>query len=84
MEKITGYIFANKLLCVEALQMVSPKQSVLIDNKHHLVGNNKRLAVLGDLTLDKLLGKLWYEKRNGLGNLPSHSIPDAFFLSKAL
>ncbi|KAH7135180.1 ribonuclease III domain-containing protein [Dendryphion nanum] len=66
-EQIIGYTFNNRLLCVEALQMSAPQQIVFLDKKNHIVEYNKRLAILGDLTLDKVLGKMWYERQNQFG-----------------
>ncbi|OAL57368.1 hypothetical protein IQ07DRAFT_484764, partial [Pyrenochaeta sp. DS3sAY3a] len=60
-ESIIGYIFTNKLLCAEAVQMAAPTVEVTFANTHLHLENNKRLAVLGDAVMARLLCEKWYE-----------------------
>jgi len=60
-ERILNYVFINKALCVEAIQMAAPQVKVLFNGGRSIIQNNKRLAVLGDSALSFALCKKWYE-----------------------
>jgi ribonuclease-3 len=66
-EKLTGHVFTNKLLCAEAVQMACPQTPVTFNGIHDL-SNNKRLSILGDVVLTKVLCAVWYGTR-GIGGI---------------
>ncbi|KAL1798166.1 hypothetical protein ACET3X_002203 [Alternaria dauci] len=66
-EETVGYVFRNKPLCAEALQMKEPHCPLLIDGVLHLVNKNRDLELVGDAVLDEALVKKWYEARDYLG-----------------
>ncbi|KAF2177816.1 ribonuclease III [Zopfia rhizophila CBS 207.26] len=68
-EQIFGHVFANKLLCAEAIQMAAPQALLAVAGAFHVIDNNKRLAVLGDIALAQALCKMWYQARNDEGKL---------------
>lgn len=76
-EAILGYTFINKLLCAEAVQMAGPRATVNVEDgdsfasKFRQVDNNKRLAVLGDAVLAKLLCEEWYQTTDANGTYPA-------------
>jgi ribonuclease-3 len=67
-EAIIGHVFANKMLCVEAVQMASPRAG-FVRNGTMICGvsNNKRLSILGDAVLTKVLCAAWYGAQDGGG-----------------
>jgi hypothetical protein len=65
-EEIIGYVFTNKLLCAEAVQMASPQTAASYDAFHRLE-NNRRLSTLGHLTLKNFLCLAWYRAQNNRG-----------------
>jgi dsRNA-specific ribonuclease len=67
MEATIGYPFSNQLLCVEATQMASPTAAAIFKNQFRGVPNNKRLAILGDAILQKVLCAAWFESDDGQG-----------------
>ncbi|KAJ4318683.1 hypothetical protein N0V94_004300 [Neodidymelliopsis sp. IMI 364377] len=67
-EKLTDYIFKNKLLAAEAVQMAAPKIAAISKNSFIGLVNNKRLAVLGDVVLAKVLCSLWYDRHDSRGS----------------
>jgi ribonuclease-3 len=69
-EEMTRHVFANKLLCAEAVQMASP-QTVVIYNSILGVNNNKRLSILGDAVLAKVLCAAWFKARDSSGKTRS-------------
>lgn len=66
-EKIFGYVFSDKVLCAEALQMAGPQAEVSIDGKSYSVAKNERLAILGDAVNDHVLCKMWYHSEGFTG-----------------
>tara|TARA_R110002003_G_scaffold1868_10_gene23648 strand:+ start:4761 stop:5018 length:258 start_codon:yes stop_codon:yes gene_type:complete len=69
-EEMTRDVFANKLLCAEAVQMASP-QTVVIYNSILGLNNNKRLSILGDAVLAKVLCASWFKVRDSSGKTRS-------------
>jgi hypothetical protein len=66
-EESIGYIFSDRRIAVEAVQMAAP-QIALIHNGAFLgLNNNKRLSVLGDAVLAKVLCSAWFDARNPRG-----------------
>lgn len=65
-ELLIRYTFTDKLLAAEAVQMAAPRVTAAYRS---LVGlpNNKRLSVLGDAVLNKVLCSLWYNARDRNG-----------------
>jgi ribonuclease-3 len=61
------YTFANKLLCAEAAQMASPMVDVIFNGGFRGVDNNKRLAILGDAVLQKVLCAAWFKTHDTHG-----------------
>lgn len=66
-EKIFGYVFSDKVLCAEALQMSGPLADISIDKKSYCVAKNERLAILGDAVNDHVLCKMWYHSEGFAG-----------------
>jgi len=66
-EAITGYIFKDKMLCAEAVQMASPRVAVVYQGAFRGVDNNKRLSILGDTVLAKVLCAAWFAARDEHG-----------------
>lgn len=66
-EQLTQHTFENKLLAAEAVQMAAPK--VMASSTMLLQGlsNNKRLSILGDVVLTKILCGLWFNARKKHG-----------------
>jgi ribonuclease-3 len=60
-ERILNYVFADKSLCVEAIQMAAPEVVVNFNGGRSIIQSNKRLAVLGDSVLSLELCKKWYQ-----------------------
>lgn len=65
-EHLTGYNFTDKLLAAEAVQMAAPQVAVIHGSIRDLQ-NNKRLSVLGDAVLTKVLCGLWFSARDICG-----------------
>jgi len=66
-EESIGYIFSDRRIAVEAVQMAAP-QIALIHNGAFLgLNNNKSLSVLGDAVLAKVLCGAWFDARNPSG-----------------
>lgn len=72
-EQLTGYSFVNKMIAAEAVQMAAPHVAALYDS-FHLLPNNKRLSVLGDAVLAKVLCDIWYKARESHSMSTSSSI----------
>jgi hypothetical protein len=66
-EAITGHVFTSKLLCAEAVQMAAPQTMAIYSGGLQTVENNKRLAVLGDAVLAKVLCAAWFKARDNRG-----------------
>lgn len=63
------YIFVDKSIAVEAVQMAAPQISAINGGFFICVNNNKRLAVLGDALLAKILCAAWIEGHDGHGKV---------------
>lgn len=70
-EAITGYVFRNKMLCVEALQMQAPEVPVHHEGVHHRIQKNKSLALVGDRLLEFILSAAWYQAKDAQSNSPN-------------
>ncbi|KAF3045353.1 hypothetical protein E8E11_007882 [Didymella keratinophila] len=66
-ELLTGYTFTNKLLAAEAVQMAGPQVAVVYQSSFRGLPNNKRLSVLGDAVLTKVLCGHWFSARDRHG-----------------
>ncbi|KAF2709146.1 hypothetical protein K504DRAFT_434035 [Pleomassaria siparia CBS 279.74] len=66
-ESSLGYVYENKLLAAEAIQMGAPITHLVVGGIYRPVGNNKRLALVGETALANALCKLWYEAHDSLG-----------------
>ncbi|KAI4713529.1 hypothetical protein J4E89_000975 [Alternaria sp. Ai002NY15] len=72
-EESIGYTFSDRRIAVEAVQMAAP-QIALIHNGAFLgLNNNKRLSVLGDAVLAKVLCGAWFDARNPNGQVLSQA-----------
>ena len=58
-ESIIGYIFSDKDICWEALQVSG--SGVMTSGRRFFQKGNQRLAVLGDAVLSSVLAKKWFE-----------------------
>ncbi|CAI9629896.1 unnamed protein product [Alternaria burnsii] len=67
------YTFTDKRIAVEAVQMAAPKIACLHNNNFEGLDNNKRLSVLGDAVLAKVLCSAWYEARSSTGRVRSQA-----------
>ncbi|KAF2449677.1 hypothetical protein P171DRAFT_197645 [Karstenula rhodostoma CBS 690.94] len=75
-ERILDYVFVNKLLCAEAIQMAAPMSPLSINGRIHSVDANKRLAILGDAVATSILCKAWFRGRDQNGRFAhGQSIP---------
>lgn len=75
-EQIIGYVFTDKLICLEALNMDGDLLSVLLGGIYHLVRKNKNLEAMGDAIIDAVLCKKWYKYRDSRGKPnPTHYQP---------
>ncbi|KAF2844648.1 ribonuclease III [Plenodomus tracheiphilus IPT5] len=59
-EAIVGYTFSNKTHAVEAVQMAAPQIATVVSGSISRVDNNRRLAVLGNAVLAKVLCAAWF------------------------
>lgn len=59
-EEMFGYVFVNKALCAEAIQMAMPEMQVVFDGAYRTIRKNNLLAVVGDISLNHALCKMWY------------------------
>jgi ribonuclease-3 len=66
-EELTGYVFTNKLLCAEALQMGDKSIPLRINGTLHFIDKNDRLESLGDAWADAVLCNMWYHSRDAQG-----------------
>jgi dsRNA-specific ribonuclease len=66
-EDPVGYTFTNKCLAAEAVQMAAPEIAVIHNDAFTFLNNNKRLAVLGDAILAKILCAAWFKARDPQG-----------------
>jgi hypothetical protein len=66
-EEIVGYHFNDPHVAWEALQMAG--SGVFFSGGRKISDGNKRLAVLGDLALELILCKDWYEGGDEKGTL---------------
>jgi ribonuclease-3 len=80
-EQIMGHVFADKLLCAEAIQMAAPRAMVVVSNKFQTVDKNNRMAVLGDSVLSKVLCGMWFRAHDSAGTTQSslHLSTSGFF-----
>jgi hypothetical protein len=69
-ESLVGYTFTDKRIAVEAVQMAAPQIASIYESTKSWVGlnNNKRLALLGNAILSKVLCGAWFEARDPSGN----------------
>jgi ribonuclease-3 len=67
LEEIIGYVFADKLLSAEALQMREPITHLYVGGTGYYINHNERLEQIGDRVLDVVLAKAWYEARDEHG-----------------
>ena len=72
-EQIMGHVFADKLICAEAIQMAAPRAMVAVSNTFQTVDKNNRMAVLGDSVLSKVLCAMWFRARDSAGTARSYS-----------
>ncbi|KAF2021353.1 hypothetical protein BU24DRAFT_417016 [Aaosphaeria arxii CBS 175.79] len=79
-ERAIGYVFTNKLLCAEALQMEAPIVDFFIDNRVQRVENNERLALYGPIATAHLMCDSWYE--DGIADLKAWTTMRGEFLDK--
>lgn len=69
-EHIFDYVFKDKKLCAQALQMMqSPSVTMPVNGRHEDIPHNSRLAVLGDCVLGQTLCKMWFYT-TGFNGLP--------------
>jgi dsRNA-specific ribonuclease len=72
-EAITAYTFTNTVLCAEAAQMASPRitahynHGITFQETFIWVGSNKRLSILGDAVLAKVLCARWFDSLDNQG-----------------
>jgi ribonuclease-3 len=66
-ETLLQYTFTDKRIAVEAVQMAAPQIACLYNNTFEGLDNNKRLSVLGDAVLAKVLCSAWFEARSSTG-----------------
>ncbi|KAH7092422.1 hypothetical protein FB567DRAFT_517170 [Paraphoma chrysanthemicola] len=66
-EEITSHTFSKPLLCAEAVQMASPRTAIIYNNAIRGLDNNKRLSILGDAVLAKVLCDAWFKARDDKG-----------------
>jgi len=66
-ERVTGYKFKDKVLCVSALKADRPESSLQFGELVVPVPSNHRLALIGDRLLSMHLCKLWYAAGRGTG-----------------
>jgi hypothetical protein len=59
-EKILGYMFKDKALCAEALQMAGTFPEFAFNGGSHCVSKNKTLAIVGDSVMTYALCKKWW------------------------
>jgi ribonuclease-3 len=83
---ITGDTFTNELLCAEATQMASPQAQANFEGEWRVIDNNKRLSILGDSILAKVLCAAWSRTRKSHGkttNLPDNRVQVFTMLSRS-
>jgi ribonuclease-3 len=66
-EGLLDYTFSEKRIAVEAVQMAAPQIACIYNGAFDALNNNKRLSVLGDAVLAKVLCGAWFEARNPRG-----------------
>ncbi|RAR02638.1 ribonuclease iii [Stemphylium lycopersici] len=67
-EAIISYIFQDKSLCAEALQMQTSADALLdFGGQLRWIAHNSRLELLGDRINDAVLCKKWYESCDAKG-----------------
>ncbi|KAF1837163.1 ribonuclease III [Decorospora gaudefroyi] len=66
-EDLTGHTFLDKRLAVEAVQMAAPQIACVRNNRFEALNNNKRLSILGDAVLAKVLCAAWFDARGPHG-----------------
>jgi len=73
-EESIGYIFSDRRIAVEAVQMAAPQVALIHNGAFLGLNNNKRLSVLGDAVLAKVLCGAWFDARNPSGKkrFPQH------------
>lgn len=76
-EALIGYTFTNKRLAVEAVHMAAPQTAAIFDGHLVPINNNKRLALLGNAVLAKLLCATWFSARDPDG----YTLPPADWTS---
>jgi hypothetical protein len=63
-ERIIGYNFTNRMLCIEALKLSGLKSPLYFEGNVYPIVQNKRIALLGDRLLTLVISEIWY----GTGN----------------
>ncbi|KAL1798162.1 hypothetical protein ACET3X_002199 [Alternaria dauci] len=73
-ETVLEYLFTDKRIAVEAVQMAAPQIACINNNNNfESLDNNKRLSVLGDAVLAKILCGAWFEARTPSGRVRSQA-----------
>jgi ribonuclease-3 len=70
-EGLLDYTFTEKRIAVEAVQMAAPQIACIYNGAFDGLNNNKRLSVLGDAVLAKVLCGAWFEARDPRGQTRS-------------
>jgi hypothetical protein len=66
-EECIGYIFKDKMTCIEALKTTSTITPLYLKGMIHKVDKNNRLALLGDRVLSLALCEIWFHTGNSTG-----------------
>ncbi|KAG9194035.1 ribonuclease III [Alternaria panax] len=72
-ESLLQYTFTDKRIAVEAVQMAAPQIACMHNNNFEGLDNNKRLSVLGNAVLAKVLCGAWFEARDPSGQARSQA-----------
>ncbi|KAF1830619.1 hypothetical protein BDW02DRAFT_93625 [Decorospora gaudefroyi] len=67
-EERIGYIFKDKMTCIEALKVTSPIWPLYFKGVTHKIDKNNRLALLGDRVLSLALCDIWFHTGNSPGD----------------
>ena len=67
LESGIDYIFRDKLLAAEAIQMAAKVAVLYVNGNYHEIRKNDRLAIVGDSILDSMLSIEWYKAKGGRG-----------------
>ncbi|KAF1944501.1 ribonuclease III, partial [Clathrospora elynae] len=66
-EELIGYVFKEKMTCIEALKVSSHSTPLYFKGVVHTVAGNKRLALLGDRVLGLALTEIWFHTGRSAG-----------------